>query len=55
VKVFFTADILLFSTSATFIEIFAKILEAMNDPDTNISEIIRDFLEHLGISGRSLE
>ncbi|CBY11394.1 unnamed protein product [Oikopleura dioica] len=43
------------STSATFIEIFAKILEAMNDPDTNISEIIRNFFEHLGISGRSLE
>ena len=43
---------LFLSTSATFIEIIAEILEALNDPSSNISDILRDFLEHLGISGR---
>ena len=54
------ADFLIFvnyifrsSTSATFIEIIAEILEALNDPTSNISDILRDFLEHLGISSRS--
>merc|ERR1712037_428826 len=43
------------STSAAFIELAAKMLEALNDPDSNIHEILSDILEHLGISGENLD